>query len=947
MHAEASENGASVQMMPLGPPTSWREEDVQRFLKTLELEDLGKRFMEHEVTGNVLLSLTEEDLERQLGVVKFGPRRRLALAIAELRRHNVQRAISPSTRGSGGFAAMERAQVPRACFSVSSGAATPVNATSQAVDALSQSPGSLQSRAFGSSCCITPRQASPIMSRQPTPVRPLPVTPPAPPTSFVLPVRAAPVGAQQSQSTPSSALATASVSLAVLSPRGYVVTPPAPLSLTRAPLLGSTTVWTAKTAQKPPDIIRSYSPETNPSRARPQDALAAPARLARPSSAVSRASVGISRPMSIGCYGQAARAASPARSVTPTTSIEPFGSVGSMPCGSGEVVVRNAHSGSVAIVRGTTPPPSSGLLSSTSPLRHRRQGPTLVQAPMPERQASAASTASDGRRVTPRSLTPPRDAATMPSLRSLQPKAVQPRPPVTPASNADTSPAHELSPAKKPLKPFKQSVAQGATQQPAADAAAGTATYGTQPSRQAVSEVGVKVCSSILLTAETPILGDDLRLTPPPANHSTTPSKEAIGPAAVVHPQRRQPQQQSALQQRHRQRQQAPRFSFAQHQDSTVDDAADANSDVLKCALEVLKRPSEHVAGAASALAAVVAAKAAAAVVAEAEAQAERRLQVGADGLKSEGGDGQPSPQERSCANTLREIYNGCEPLSRDASGARRVDTAGLVASCRRRLRITSGVVRVARDPSLDAIELALRQLESGGSQEVTWADFWSTVCQLRAAPVAVIKAPAAQPDAQEASLESSTNVGSDALTQLPLHLGPLTEHQTSRHRSARAWVVSRALARGFAAQEAQIQTREGSQLKALAREVDTGILVVVAAQQSQDKAAVGCAGCDDAALELDRSAAHRLQFVKPYTEQLLQDALKDLAGRVEGEGVLRVKDPKQAEDAVRAYVNQVSEALSLRLSGGAAAVASSPGSSTTSEARRLTPHRGHRGPTW
>jgi len=42
-------------------------------------------FAEHEVTGAVLLTLSESDLEVQLGITKFGQRRQISMAIEELR----------------------------------------------------------------------------------------------------------------------------------------------------------------------------------------------------------------------------------------------------------------------------------------------------------------------------------------------------------------------------------------------------------------------------------------------------------------------------------------------------------------------------------------------------------------------------------------------------------------------------------------------------------------------------------------------------------------------------------------------------------------------------------------------------------------------------------------------------------------------------------------------
>lgn len=73
--------------LPVSRPLDWTVEDVQKFLAALGLSDLQPAFRDHEVSGLVLLTLSEHDLEYSLGVRKFGHRRRLALAIAELQQH--------------------------------------------------------------------------------------------------------------------------------------------------------------------------------------------------------------------------------------------------------------------------------------------------------------------------------------------------------------------------------------------------------------------------------------------------------------------------------------------------------------------------------------------------------------------------------------------------------------------------------------------------------------------------------------------------------------------------------------------------------------------------------------------------------------------------------------------------------------------------------------------
>mmetsp|Transcript_10128 Transcript_10128/g.19547 ORF Transcript_10128/g.19547 Transcript_10128/m.19547 type:complete len:588 (+) Transcript_10128:33-1796(+) len=75
-------------------PLTWTVADVQQFLASLDLHFLQHLFLEHDVNGMVLLTLTEADLESQLGIHKFGHRRRLALGIAALQ------AMLPQNLGS-------------------------------------------------------------------------------------------------------------------------------------------------------------------------------------------------------------------------------------------------------------------------------------------------------------------------------------------------------------------------------------------------------------------------------------------------------------------------------------------------------------------------------------------------------------------------------------------------------------------------------------------------------------------------------------------------------------------------------------------------------------------------------------------------------------------------------------------------------------------------------
>lgn len=82
---------------PSGSPEEWTAGGVQRFLKSEGLEEACSIFAEQEVTGKVLLSLTEEDLKGEFGIQKFGLRRQIKLAVEELRRDNGR-----SSGGGGG-----------------------------------------------------------------------------------------------------------------------------------------------------------------------------------------------------------------------------------------------------------------------------------------------------------------------------------------------------------------------------------------------------------------------------------------------------------------------------------------------------------------------------------------------------------------------------------------------------------------------------------------------------------------------------------------------------------------------------------------------------------------------------------------------------------------------------------------------------------------------------
>ncbi|MBV8286751.1 MAG: hypothetical protein JOZ35_07515, partial [Hyphomicrobiales bacterium] len=58
---------------------------VREWLASLGLSEYADRFAEHRIDFEILRDLTDQDLKEELGVVRFGDRRRLLRAIAELR----------------------------------------------------------------------------------------------------------------------------------------------------------------------------------------------------------------------------------------------------------------------------------------------------------------------------------------------------------------------------------------------------------------------------------------------------------------------------------------------------------------------------------------------------------------------------------------------------------------------------------------------------------------------------------------------------------------------------------------------------------------------------------------------------------------------------------------------------------------------------------------------
>jgi len=86
MFATLTSSPTSTQGRNETPPAQWNVEQVVDWLKSKEFEqDICDKFLEEEITGDVLLDLDTEALKSELGISAFGKRKRLTKAIAELR----------------------------------------------------------------------------------------------------------------------------------------------------------------------------------------------------------------------------------------------------------------------------------------------------------------------------------------------------------------------------------------------------------------------------------------------------------------------------------------------------------------------------------------------------------------------------------------------------------------------------------------------------------------------------------------------------------------------------------------------------------------------------------------------------------------------------------------------------------------------------------------------
>ena len=56
-------------------PSSWSVQDVVQYLGTLELEHVAEQFVSNGVEGQMLLDLSQDDLQQELGLTKLQARK--------------------------------------------------------------------------------------------------------------------------------------------------------------------------------------------------------------------------------------------------------------------------------------------------------------------------------------------------------------------------------------------------------------------------------------------------------------------------------------------------------------------------------------------------------------------------------------------------------------------------------------------------------------------------------------------------------------------------------------------------------------------------------------------------------------------------------------------------------------------------------------------------------
>jgi len=76
------------------PVKEWTAEEVKDWIQTREdwkklgLENVPEKFLDQDVNGDALLCLTQDDLEKRLGIIKMGPLKRITELINVLRKVN-------------------------------------------------------------------------------------------------------------------------------------------------------------------------------------------------------------------------------------------------------------------------------------------------------------------------------------------------------------------------------------------------------------------------------------------------------------------------------------------------------------------------------------------------------------------------------------------------------------------------------------------------------------------------------------------------------------------------------------------------------------------------------------------------------------------------------------------------------------------------------------------
>merc|ERR1719183_2640521 len=88
---EHTAKSAAVAATPSAPasgganPATWKTADVEKWLEEIELPQHARAFKQHSIDGKLLLTLNEQDLYSILNVVSPLHRKKLMMAIGELR----------------------------------------------------------------------------------------------------------------------------------------------------------------------------------------------------------------------------------------------------------------------------------------------------------------------------------------------------------------------------------------------------------------------------------------------------------------------------------------------------------------------------------------------------------------------------------------------------------------------------------------------------------------------------------------------------------------------------------------------------------------------------------------------------------------------------------------------------------------------------------------------